>query len=53
MIDTEMQTMEDEVIICDNKSVWRYLKELNEVQISDYEPADDEITPTNIFNIYG
>lgn len=42
----------DEVIICDNKSVWRYLKDLNEVQISDYEPADDEITPTNIFNIY-
>ena len=42
----------DEVIICDNKSIWRYLKDMNEVQISDYEPADDEITPTNIFNIY-
>lgn len=42
----------DEVIICDNKSIWRYLKDMNEVQISDYEPGDDEITPTNIFNIY-
>jgi outer membrane lipoprotein-sorting protein len=42
----------DEIIICDNKSVWRYLKSLNEVQISDYDPTDDQITPTNIFNIY-
>jgi outer membrane lipoprotein-sorting protein len=44
--------MEEEEIICDNKSVWRYLKEMNEVQINDYEPSDNEITPTNIFNIY-
>ena len=44
--------MEEEEIICDNKSVWRYLKDMNEVQINDYEPADNEITPTNIFNIY-
>ena len=44
--------MEEEEIICDNQSVWRYLKDMNEVQINDYEPADDEITPTNIFNIY-
>lgn len=44
--------MPDETIICDNKFIWRYLKDMNEVQISDYEPADNEITPTNIFNIY-
>lgn len=44
--------MDTEEIVCDNKSVWRYLKDMNEVQIMDYEPADDEITPTNIFNIY-
>ncbi|MCP4120846.1 MAG: outer membrane lipoprotein carrier protein LolA [Bacteroidetes bacterium] len=44
--------MKEEEIICDNQSVWRYLKDMNEVQINDYEPADDEITPTNIFNIY-
>lgn len=44
--------MPDEEIICDNKSVWRYLRDMNEVQINDYEPADNEITPTNIFNIY-
>jgi outer membrane lipoprotein carrier protein len=42
----------DEIIICDNKSIWRYLKSLNEVQISDYDPTDDQITPSNIFNIY-
>ncbi len=44
--------LQDEIIICDNKNIWRYLKDMNEVQISDYEPAADEITPTNIFNIY-
>ncbi len=44
--------MEDEEIICDNKSIWRYLRDMNEVQVNDYEPTDDEITPTNIFTIY-
>lgn len=44
--------MEFEEIICDNKSIWRYLKDMNEVQINDFEPSDNEITPANIFNIY-
>lgn len=44
--------MDDEVIICDGNSVWRYLSDMNEVQINDYQPADNEITPANIFNIY-
>lgn len=42
----------DQSIYCDKKTVWTYVKELNEVQINDYEPSADEITPTNIYSIY-
>lgn len=43
---------EDQEIICDTKVVWTYLKDMNEVQITDYEPQKDEITPSSIFTIY-
>jgi outer membrane lipoprotein-sorting protein len=43
---------DDQEIICDNKVVWTYLKDMNEVQITDYEPQKDEITPNSIFTIY-
>lgn len=39
-------------IFCDKQSVWTYLKDINEVQINDYEANKDEITPSNIFTIY-
>jgi outer membrane lipoprotein-sorting protein len=40
-------------VISDGKSVWTFLKDANEVQINTAEePADDAITPTNIFTIY-
>lgn len=39
-------------IICDNKSVWTYLKDIKEVQINDYEPSKEDITPSNMFTIY-
>lgn len=39
-------------IICDKKSVWTYLKDINEVQINDYEPNKEDITPSNMFTIY-
>jgi outer membrane lipoprotein carrier protein len=42
----------DQIIFCDQKTVWTYLKDINEVQINDYEPSNDEITPTNIYTIY-
>ncbi len=42
----------DQSIFCDKKTVWTYMKDLNEVQINDYEPSADEITPTNIYSIY-
>lgn len=39
-------------IINNGKTVWTYLKEENEVNISDYAPEDDEISPTKIHNMY-
>ncbi len=42
----------EQEIINNGTTVWTYLKESNEVNISDYEPEEDEITPTNIYTIY-
>ncbi|MFN3404934.1 MAG: LolA family protein [Cytophagaceae bacterium] len=39
-------------IINNGTTVWTYLKEANEVNISDYQPSDDDITPSRIFNMY-
>jgi outer membrane lipoprotein-sorting protein len=39
-------------IINNGTTVWTYLKEENEVNISDYTPDEDEITPTKIYSIY-
>ena len=39
-------------IICDNATVWTFLKDANEVQINTYEPDDNAINPSQIFTIY-
>ncbi|TAF66273.1 MAG: outer membrane lipoprotein carrier protein LolA [Cytophagales bacterium] len=39
-------------IYCNGKTLWTYLKDDNEVNISDYEPEPGEVTPTNIYTIY-
>jgi outer membrane lipoprotein-sorting protein len=39
-------------IINNGATVWTYLKDDNEVNISNYEPEPDEITPSNIYTIY-
>jgi outer membrane lipoprotein carrier protein len=39
-------------IINNGSTVWTYLRDVNEVNISDYEPSDDEITPTKIYDLY-
>lgn len=39
-------------VICDKQSVWTYLKDINEVQINDYEANKEDITPSNMFTIY-
>lgn len=44
--------MEDQEIISDGKVVWAYMRDANEVNISNYEPTEDEITPTKIYTLY-
>lgn len=40
-------------IMCDNKTVWTYMKATNEVQVSNYNPSEQTISPTKLFtNFY-
>lgn len=39
-------------IINDGETVWTYLEEVNEVNIDDYDPAEGDISPTQIYNAY-
>ncbi|MBS1771596.1 MAG: outer membrane lipoprotein carrier protein LolA [Bacteroidetes bacterium] len=40
-------------IICDNKTVWTYMKETKEVQVSNFNPNEQTISPTKLFtNFY-
>lgn len=42
----------DQIIISDQKKVWTYLKDANEVQINSYNPKDLEINPNEIFTMW-
>lgn len=44
--------MSGQEIINDGVAVWTYLKDDNEVTISEYDDTDEEITLSNIFTIY-
>lgn len=37
-------------IICDGKTVWTYLKDAREVQVSNYDPEEQSISPTKLFS---
>lgn len=39
-------------IINNGTTVWTYVKESNEVNISDYQPDENDITPTKIYTMY-
>jgi len=39
-------------IINNGTTVWNYMKETNEVNISAYDPADDDISPSKIYTMY-
>jgi outer membrane lipoprotein-sorting protein len=40
-------------IICDGKTVWTYMKDANEVQVSTYNPSEQTVSPTKLFtNFY-
>lgn len=42
-----------QIIICDNQTLWTYSKEVNEVQISHYNPKENAIRLDDIFTMYG
>jgi len=42
----------DQTVMSDGKITWTYLKESNEVQISENVPSENTITPTSIFTMY-
>lgn len=39
-------------VINNGKTVWTYLVDDAEVNISDYEPEEDEVTPSQIYSLY-
>jgi len=41
-----------QVIICDGKTIWTYLKESNEVQVNALENKDDALTPSKLLTSY-
>lgn len=42
----------DQTVINNGTTVWTYLPDVNEVNIDVYDPDDDEITPSSIFDEY-
>ncbi|MDH5474150.1 MAG: outer membrane lipoprotein carrier protein LolA [Cyclobacteriaceae bacterium] len=43
---------EEQTVINNGTTVWTYLPDVNEVNIDVYDPDDDEITPSSIFDEY-
>ena len=50
--DKYILTTDDQIVINDGTSVWTYLPDANEVNIDVYDPDEDEITPSSIFDEY-
>jgi len=45
-------TAAGQMVICDGKTVWTYLKESNEVQVNNLENKDDALTPSKLLTSY-
>jgi outer membrane lipoprotein carrier protein len=43
----------NQLIICDNKTIWTYSREVNEVQINNYTPKEGAIRMDDLFTMYG
>ncbi|MDQ3073058.1 MAG: outer membrane lipoprotein carrier protein LolA [Bacteroidota bacterium] len=44
--------MGDMAIYCNGEKVWTHMKNMNEVQVDNYDPKSLSITPTEIFTMY-
>ncbi|MCU0422095.1 MAG: outer membrane lipoprotein carrier protein LolA [Bacteroidia bacterium] len=42
----------DQLIFCDNKTIWTYSRESNEVQVNNYDPKKSPIRLDDIFTMY-
>jgi len=42
----------DQHVITDGKTQWTYLQDSKEVNVTEYDPAEEEITPNKIYSIY-
>lgn len=42
----------EQVILCDNKTIWTYSKEVNEVQVNNYDPKKAPIKLDDLFTMY-
>lgn len=45
-------TASGQVVICDGKTIWTYIKESNEVQINLLDTKDDSFTPSKLLSSY-
>lgn len=45
-------SMNGQEVINNGTTIWTYMKNENEVNISDYDPSDEEISPTAIYDMY-
>lgn len=46
-------TLSGQEIYCDTKTIWTYMKENNEVQITSFDPNENSFTPSKLFtNFY-
>lgn len=44
--------LDGQLVIVDGKTMWTYLKEDNEVNISDFDPDDNEMNPSYIYKMW-
>ena len=45
-------TAAGQIVICDGKTVWTYIKESNEVQVNDVENKEESLTPSKLLTSY-
>mgnify|MGYP001591794221 FL=1 len=44
--------MSGQEVFCDGKTIWTFLEDANEVQISKFDPKSMDVNPSEIFTIY-
>ncbi len=45
-------TVVGQLVICDGRTIWTYIKESNEVQINNLDEKDDSFTPSRLLTSY-